>query len=123
MALYKSKGTPTHKHPSLRGRIFIIDDGLVSRDGYSKANRRVVVVNNNPKRTRIVKIKGLKDNNGKLRTNLIPIGHYKCLTKPSGIHPKVYSKTYNQRKIRVKYMKSTKCKLNRKDLNKIKGIK
>ena len=65
----------------IRGKIYITNDSLFSRDGYKKSNRRVVAVNNNKKRMHVVKIKGLYDKNGKRRKNLIPIENYEGLTK------------------------------------------
>ena len=77
----------------IKGRIYIINDSLVSRDNYSKPNRRVVAVNNDKNNVHIMKIKGLYDKNGNMRKNLIPIENYNCLTKPSGIEKKVHRKT------------------------------
>jgi hypothetical protein len=44
----------------IKGRIYIIDDGLVSHDGFRKKNRRVVALNNDKKEVHIAKIKGLR---------------------------------------------------------------
>lgn len=107
----------------LRGNIYIINDSLVSNDNYSKANRRVVAVNNNPNKLHIVKIKSLYDKNGNRRNNLIPIGRYKCLTKKSGIHPKVYKKTRFTTNIKESKLYKTNNKLRLLDRYKIRKIK
>ena len=57
----------------IRGKIYLIDDKILSRDGYSKSNRRVVALNNDKNRVHIVKIKSLYDSKGNRRKNLIPI--------------------------------------------------
>lgn len=106
-----------------RGNIYLINDSLVSNDNYSKANRRVVAVNNNPNNLHIVKIKSLYDKNGNRRKNLIRIGKYKCLTKKSGIHPKVYKKTRFTTNIKESKLHKTNCKLNLYDRFKIRKLK
>ncbi len=106
----------------LRGNIYIINDSLVSRDRYSKPNRRVVAVNNDPKKMKIVKIKSLYDKNGKRRKNMVPIDIYPCLYKRSGIYPKVYNKTARNNHIEEAKMKKTRYKLNKRDMKKIKNI-
>ena len=51
----------------------MIDDKVLSRDGYSKSNRRVVALNNDKTRVKLAKIKSLYDENGNRRKKLIPI--------------------------------------------------
>ncbi len=105
--------------PYLRGKIYITNDSLVSRDGYRKPNRRVVAVNNDENNMRIVKIKSLYDSSGRRRRHLIPIEQYDCLTKASGIHPKVYSKTARNCSIRERALRRTECRLTDNDMRKI----
>lgn len=107
----------------IRGRIYIINDGLVSRDGYRKRNRCVVAVNNDRKNVHIAKIKSLYNSDGSMRPNLIPIENYNCLTKPSGIHPKVYKKNKWGKPIVEKKMIKTKSRLNKWDMKKISHLK
>ena len=107
----------------LRGNIYLINDALVSDDGYNKANRRVVAINNNPYNLRIIKIKGLYDKNGNRRKKLIPIGKYKCLTKKSGISPRVYKNTSKGQRINERKLKKTNCRLRLIDRFKIRKIK
>lgn len=107
----------------IKGRIYLINDSLISRDNYKKANRRVVAVNNDKDNVHIVKIKGLYDKNGNKRKNLIPIEHYPILNKPSGIHPKVYKKTSRNKPIIEKRMWETKSRLNKWDLAKISHLR
>ena len=107
----------------LRGNIYLINDALVSDDGYRKANRRVVAVNNNPNNLKIVKIKSLYDSNGNRRKKLIPIGKYKCLTKKSGISLRVYKNTSKGQCINERKLKRTNCKLRLIDRFKIRKIK
>lgn len=106
------------KH-DIRGRIYIINDSLVSRDNYSKPNRRVVAVNNDKNNVHIMKIKSLYDKKGNRRNNLITIESYNCLTKPSGIEKKVHKKTSRNNPICENLMKKTKTRLNKWDMKKI----
>lgn len=110
------------RHKSIKGRIYIINDSLLSRDGYWKQNRRVVAINNNKRRVHVMKIKSLYDKNGKMR-NLIPIENYNCLTKPSGIEKRVYNTTRFKTPIREKKMFRTNSRLNKWDMDKIKNYK
>lgn len=55
------------------GRIYITNDSLFSKDGYSKPNRRVVVLSEKDNSAIVCKIKSIKDKNGNIRTSLIPI--------------------------------------------------
>lgn len=107
----------------IRGRIYIINDGLVSHDGYRKANRRVVAVNNNKKEAHIAKIKSLRKSDGTMRTNLIPIENYNALSKPSGVYPYVYKRTAKGQPIEVSKMKKTRSRLNKWDMKKISFLK
>ena len=107
----------------IRGKIYITNDSLFSRDGYSKSNRRVVALNENKNRLHLVKIKGLYDKNGVRRGNLIPIENYDGLTKPSGIDPYVYKTTKRNSPIREGKLKKTNVRLNKWDLEKIGGLK
>lgn len=106
----------------LRGNIYIINDSLVSRDRYSKPNRRVVAVNNNPEKMKIVKIKSLYNDKGVKRKCLIPIDIYSCLYKRSGIDKRIYYETNKNKPIKETKMKKTRFKLNKRDMKKIKNI-
>ena len=106
-----------------KGRIYIADDKIFSRDNYSKQGRRVVAVNNNKNALHVVKIKGLYDNQGNKRKNLVPIEHYNVLTKPSGIDPYVYKKTKYYKPIKEKKLIKTNARLNKWDLKKILHLK
>jgi len=105
-----------------RGRIYVINDDLVSRDRYSKRNRRVVALNNDPNNMRIAKIKSLYDRNGNKRNKLIPIEIYSCLRKRSGVEKRVYYKTARNNPIEENKMKKTRCRLNKRDMRRIKNI-
>lgn len=107
----------------IRGKIYVTNDSLFSRDGYKKKNRRVVAVNNDKNRMHVVKIKGLYDDNGKRRKNLIPIEHYEILTKPSGIHPYVYKKNKWGKAIKERKLHKTNVRLNKWDMKKIDKLK
>ena len=106
-----------------KGRIYIADDKIFSRDNYSKQGRRVVAVNNNKNALHVVKIKGLYDDQGNKRKNLIPIENYNVLTKPSGIDPYVYKKTKYYKPIKEKKLIKTNARLNKWDLRKIAHLK
>ena len=81
------------KKKYIKGKVYIINDSLVSYDKFNKPNRRVVAINNDKNNMHIVKIKGLYDKNGNKRLKLIPIEKYNFLSKESGIDPKVHKKT------------------------------
>lgn len=106
----------------LRSNIYIINDSLVSRDRYSKPNRRAVAVNNDPEKMKIVKIKSLYNDKGVKRKGLIPIDIYPCLYKRSGIDKRIYYETNKNKPIKEAKMKKTRCKLNKRDMKKIKNI-
>ncbi len=106
------------------GKIYITNDSLFSHDGYSKANRRVVVLNNDKTQATVCRIKALKDKDGKVREKLIPIENYPCLTKPSGVEPYLKKQTVRGSKFNVNKMKPTTSRLNKWDMKKVKnGIK
>ena len=107
----------------IRGKIYITNDSVFSRDNYSKSGRRVVAINNDRQNMHIVKIKGLYDDNGNLRTNLIPIEHYSVLDKKSGIDPFVHKKTRYNKPIRESKMRKTNVRLNKWDMKKISHLK
>lgn len=107
----------------IRGKIYITNDSLFSRDNYQKSNRRVVAINNNKNRMHIVKIKGLYDKTGKIRKNLIPIEHYKGFTKKSGIDPYVYKSTKRNSPIKESKLHKTNIRLNKWDMHKIQHLK
>lgn len=107
----------------IKGKIYVINDRLVSRDRFSKPNRRVVAINNDKNNVHIVKIKSLFKKNGERRKNLIPIENYNCLNKLSGIHPKVYRKTAHNKPILERRMRKTKARLNKWDMRKISHLR
>ncbi len=107
----------------IKGRIYITDDSLFSPDGYKKPGRRVVAVNNDRQNMHVVKIKGLTDNSGKPRKNLIPIERYNVTNKPSGIYPHVHKKTAAGKAIKADKMKKTNARLNKWDMKKISHLK
>ena len=107
----------------IRGKVYITNDKVFSRDHYGKTGRRVVAVNNDRQNMHVVKIKGLYDANGNRRKNLIPIEHYSFLSKPSGIDPFVHKKTIYNTSIRESKMRSTNVRLNKWDMKKIKHLK
>ena len=107
----------------IKGKIYITNDSVFSRDNYSKSGRRVVVINNDRQNMHVVKIKGLYDSNGNLRKNLIPIEHYSVLDKKSGIDPYVFIKTKWHSSIKENKMHKTNVRLNKWDMKKIKHLK
>ena len=107
----------------IKGRIYMIDDKVLSRDGYSKSDRRVVALNNDKTRVKLVKIKSLYDKNGNLRKNLIPIEKYSILKKPSGVYTYVYRKTKWNTPIKERKLIKTNVRLSKWDMNKIKHLK
>lgn len=107
----------------IKGKIYIVNDYYLSRDNYYKPNRKVVAINNDKNKLRLVKIMGLQDNNGKRRKSLIPIENYSCLTKPSGIHPKVYKVNRWNGYIKDTKLIKTNCRLNKWDMKKISRLR
>ena len=107
----------------IKGRVYLVDDKLLSRDGYSKQNRRVVALNNNKSQVKLAKIKSLYDANGNRRKNLIPIEKYPNIQKPSGVYTYVYRKTKWNTPIKEKKLVKTNVRLNKWDMNKIKHLK
>ena len=107
----------------IKGRIYMIDDKVLSRDGYSKSNRRVVALNNDKTRVKLAKIKSLYDENGNRRKKLIPIEKYSILEKPSGVYTYVYRKTKWNTPIKECKLIKTNVRLNKWDMNKIKHLK
>jgi len=101
------------------GYIYVTNDSLVSRDGYSKEGRKVVVVNNNSNRVYFKKIFGLYDDSGRRRRGLTPIARYKCFTKPSGLNNRVHKKTSSGKPIKLSFLKKTGIRFNKDDLKKI----
>lgn len=101
------------------GKIYITNDSLFSKDGYKKANRRIVAINNDKNQMQVVKIKGLYDKNGNLRKNVTPIENYSCLTKPSGIDKTIYKQTARKNPITETRLKKTNCRLNKWDIKKL----
>ena len=101
------------------GYIYETNDSLVSRDGYFKEGRKVVVVNNNSNRVYFKKIFGLYDESGHKRGGLIPIARYKCFTKPSGLNNRVHKKTSSGKPIKIIFLKKTGIRFNKDDLKKI----
>lgn len=107
----------------IKGKVYITNDSVFSRDGYNKPGRRVVAVNNDRQHMHVVKIKGLYDGTGKKRSNLIPIEHYDVLYKPSGIDPFVHKVTKHNKPIKETKLTKTKARLNKWDMKKIKHLK
>lgn len=108
------------KKRSIEGRIYITNDSLFSKDGYKKSGRRVVVLNKDKNEAVVCKIKGIKNKDGIIREKLIPIERYPCLTKDSGVDPKVYNRTKRGNSIQVSKMKKTTSRLNKWDMKKVK---
>ena len=103
------------------GRIYITNDSLFSKDGFSKPNRRVVVISENNKSATICKIKSLKDKNGNIRTSLVPIENYPCLRNASGVDTRLLTRTARNNPINVSKMKKTNSRLNKWDYSKVKS--
>ena len=107
----------------IRGKIYLIDDKVLSLDGYSKGNRRVVALNNDKNRMHVAKIKSLYDDKGNKRKKLIPIEKNALIKKPSGVYTYVYRKTKWNTPIKEKRLVKTNVRLNKWDMNKIKHLK
>ena len=107
----------------IKCKIYLIDDKILSLDGYSKSNRRVVALNNDRNRVHIAKIKSLYDHKGNRRRNLIPIEKNALIKKPSGVYTYVYRKTKWNTPIKESKLRKTNVRLNKWDMKKIAHLK
>lgn len=100
----------------IRGRVYTVNDHVLVR--YSKANRRVVVLNNDKNNMHVRRITSLYDKNGK-KKNVIPIEKYPDIPKHSGIEKRTFRKTINGKPLREKFFHKTKTRLNKWDQKKM----
>ncbi len=107
----------------IKGRVYLIDDKVLSLDGYSKRDRRVVALNNDKNKMHVAKIKSLYDSNGNKRSKLIPIEKYPAIRKPSGVYTYVYKKTKWNTPIKERKLVKTNTRLNKWDMKKISKLR
>lgn len=98
--------------------MYVTNDNVLVK--YSKANRRVVVLNNDRNNMHVRRITSLYDNQGK-RKDVIPIEKYPDIPKPSGIEKRTFRKTLRGKPIQEKYLKKTTTRLNKWDMKKMFG--
>lgn len=101
----------------IRGRVYLINDSLLVKN--TKANRRIVVINNDKNNMHVKRITSLYDKDGNIKKNVIPIERYPDLPKPSGVENKTFRKTIKGKPIQERYLRKTKTRLNKWDMNKL----
>ena len=102
----------SRKKKSVKGRVYLINDHVLVK--FSKANRRVVALNNDKNKMDVRRITSLYDKNGK-RKNVIPIEKYPDIPKESGIEKRTFRFTVSGKPIQEKYLTKTKTRLNKWD--------
>lgn len=103
----------------LNGRIVITSDKILT--GHPKGNRRVVIINNNPKELHVKRITKLS-NGGRNAIHGIQIEIYPDIPLKSVVEDKTFKKAVNGKPLDMHYMKKTKTRLNKWDRKKL-GIK
>ncbi len=84
----------------------------------SKSNRRIVALNNDKNDMHVRRITSLYDKNGKEK-DVIQIEKYPDISKPSGIEKKTFRKTLRGKPIQEKFLKKSKTRLNKWDMQNI----
>lgn len=107
----------------IKGRVYLVNDKVLSLDGYAKKDRRVVALNNDKNKMYVAKIKSLYDSNGNKRSKLIPIEKYPAIRKPSGVYTYVYKKTKWNTPIKECKLVKTNTRLNKWDMKKISKLR
>ena len=98
----------------IRGRVYLINDSLLVKN--TKANRRIVVINNDKNNMHVKRITSLYDKDGNIKKNVIPIERYPDLPKPSGVENKTFRKTIKGKPIQERYLRKTKTLLMSKNM-------
>ena len=101
----------------IKGRVYIINDQLLVK--HSKANRRIVAMNNNKNEMAVRRITSLYNDKGEQKKNVIPIEKYPDLPKYSGVENKTFRTTLRGKPILESRLKKTKTRLNKWDMIKI----
>ena len=103
----------------IRGKVYFTNDKLLV--GGKGKKRRVVSMGNDKNNMEVRRISSLYDKNGNLKERLIPIEKYSDIPKPSGVEDKTFRKTFKGKAINEKYLTKTNTRLNKWDMNKVKG--
>lgn len=101
---------------------YILVDIRESEDAKTKEKLLFLTLAKLASKMKIVKIKSLYNDKGVKRKCLIPIDIYPCLYKRSGIDKRIYYETNKNKPIKETKMKKTRCKLNKRDMKKIRNI-
>lgn len=101
----------------LTGRVYYTNDKILV--GGKGKPRRVVAMGNDRENMEVRRISRLYDDNGKRRAYLTPIEKYPDVRIPSGVEDKTFRKTVNGKPLQEKYMKKSKTRLNKWDMDKI----
>lgn len=101
----------------IKGRVYLINDSLLVKN--TKANRRIVVINNDRENMHVKRITSLYDKNGNKKKNVIPIERYPDLPKASGVENRTFRKTLKGKSIKEKFLRKTKTRLNKWDMKKL----
>ena len=101
----------------IKGRVYTTNDKILV--GGRGKKRRVVSMGNDKNNMAVRRISSLYDENGRKKTNLIPIEKYPDISKPSGVEVKTFRKTVGGKPIQEKFLTKTKTRLNKWDMKKI----
>lgn len=99
------------------GRVYFTNDKILV--GGKGKTRRVVSMGNDNNKMEVRRISSLYDKNGRRKANLIPIEKYPDIPKASGVEDKTFRKTVNGKPLQEKYMRKTKTRLNKWDMDRI----
>lgn len=101
----------------IRGKVYLINDHILVKN--SKSNRRIVALNNDKNEMHVRRITSLYDKNGNVKKNVIPIEKYPDIKKPSGVEMRTFRQTLKGDKIQESFLKKTKTRINKWDMQKI----
>lgn len=101
----------------IKGKVYITDDKILV--GGKGKKRRVVSMGKDKNNMEVRRISSLYDKNGKKKENLIPIEKYSDIPKVSGIEIKTFRKSINGKPLQEKYMRKTKTRLNKWDMERV----
>ncbi|MDE5602170.1 MAG: hypothetical protein K2J16_06705 [Clostridia bacterium] len=105
------------KRRYIKGKVYFANDSMLV--GGKGKRRRVVSMGNDKNNMAVRRILSLKDKNGKIKKNLIPIEKYPDIPEASGVEVKTIRKTVKGKPIQEKYLVKTKTRLNKWDMKKI----
>lgn len=100
----------------IKGKVFITNNNLLTN--HNKANRRIVVINNNPEEAHVKRILTARPGSRTTRKG-IPIEKYPDIPKNSVVENKTFRRTIKGERINTNRLKKTKTRLNKWDMAKL----